>query len=77
MKNLIAITIGDIEGIGIHLLLKEWLKGNIKNFILITNFKILSKTNILNQSKVNIIKIPTYFKDKDVANDSLSNSFSK
>ncbi len=43
MKNLIAVTIGDIDGIGIHLLIKEWLKGNIKNFILITNFKILNK----------------------------------
>ena len=55
MKDLIAVTIGDVEGIGIHLLLKEWLKGNIKNFILITNLTIFNKLNILNKSKINII----------------------
>ena len=62
MKNLIAVTIGDIDGIGIHLLIKEWLKGNIKNFILITNFKILDKKKILNQNKINIIKNKNEFK---------------
>ena len=36
MNNLIAGTIGDIKGIGIEILIKEWKKGNIKNFVLIT-----------------------------------------
>ena len=34
-NKLICVTIGDIEGIGIHILLKEFKKGNIKNFILV------------------------------------------
>ena len=38
-KKLIAVTIGDIDGIGIHLLLKEFKRNKIKNFILITNIK--------------------------------------
>ena len=36
-KNLICVTIGDIEGIGIHLLLKEFKKCKIDNFVLLTN----------------------------------------
>lgn len=40
-KKLICVTIGDIEGIGIHILLKEFKKGNLNNFILITNIHIL------------------------------------
>ena len=42
-KKLICVTIGDIEGIGIHLLLKEFKKKKIKDFILITNVNIFIK----------------------------------
>ena len=42
-KNLIAITIGDIDGIGINLLLSEVRKKNIRNFILFTNIKIFKE----------------------------------
>ena len=55
MKNLIAVTIGDIDGIGIHLLVKEWVKGNLKNFILITNFKILYNSKIIDKNQINLI----------------------
>ncbi len=41
-NKLICVTIGDIEGIGIHILLKEFKKGNINNFILITNINIFN-----------------------------------
>ena len=39
-KQLICVTIGDIKGIGIHILLKEFKKGKINNFVLITNVKV-------------------------------------
>ena len=42
-KELICVTIGDIEGIGIHLLLKEYKNKKINNFILLTNITIFNK----------------------------------
>ena len=39
-KKLICVTIGDIEGIGIYLLIKEFLKNNIQNFVIISNIEI-------------------------------------
>ena len=53
MNKLIAITIGDINGIGIDILLKTWKENKIKNFILITNKKILNK--ILKKRKIKLI----------------------
>ena len=43
MSKLIAVTIGDIEGIGINLLIKEWGKGKIRNFVILSNYKIFKK----------------------------------
>ena len=37
MTNLIAITIGDINGIGIEILIKLWKKNKINKIILFTN----------------------------------------
>ena len=54
-KKLICVTIGDIEGIGIHLLLKEFKKGKIKNFVLLTNEKIFSNYIKFSKKKINII----------------------
>jgi len=54
-KKLICVTIGDIEGIGIHLLLKEFKKGKIKNFILFTNLKIFLNYIKFSKNKINII----------------------
>ncbi len=54
-KKLICITIGDIEGIGIHLLMKEFKKGKIKNFILITNIDIFIKYIKFPKNKINIV----------------------
>ena len=42
-NKLIAISIGDIEGIGIELLIKLWKMKLIKDFILVTNLKIFRK----------------------------------
>ena len=52
-KKLICITIGDIEGIGIHLLLKEFKKGKINNFILLTNLNIFNKYIKFTKKKIN------------------------
>ena len=62
-NKLICVTIGDIEGIGIHILLKEFKKGNIKNFILITNINIFK----------NYIKFPN--KSINLINDKSFNKF--
>ena len=55
MKKLLkAVTIGDIKGIGIEILIKLWKtkKKNIGNFILITNYKLLLK--YLNKRNINL-----------------------
>ncbi len=64
MNNIIAITIGDINGIGIELLIKIWKKKNKKNFVLFTNLnlfnKYLKKKNInlkVNQVNKNINQV--------------------
>ena len=38
-KKFIAITIGDIQGIGIELLIKLFIKKKIRNFILFSNLR--------------------------------------
>ena len=60
-KNLIAVTIGDIDGIGIHLLLKEYINKKIKNFVLITNLKIFNNKIKYPKKKINIININEEF----------------
>ena len=37
MNNLIAITIGDINGIGIEIIINSWKTKKINNFILLTD----------------------------------------
>ena len=63
-NKVIAITIGDIKGIGIQILINSWNKNKIKNFILFTNInilekyvknkKILSKINLIDSKNINI-----------------------
>ncbi len=53
MNKLIAITIGDINGIGIDVLIKTWKEKKIKNFILITNINMLIKE--LKKRKIKLI----------------------
>tara|TARA_B100000575_G_scaffold271921_1_gene253615 strand:- start:1935 stop:2903 length:969 start_codon:yes stop_codon:yes gene_type:complete len=52
MHNYIAVTIGDINGIGIKILIDLWKKNKIKNFILFTDILILRK--YLKKEKYNI-----------------------
>lgn len=43
MSNIIAVTIGDIKGVGIEILINSWKKKKINNFILLSNIKLVSK----------------------------------
>lgn len=66
-NHLIAVTIGDIDGIGIRILLKEWINKKIKNIVLITNEKIFLKNIKISITKINIIHnkiIDNYDKNK-------------
>ena len=56
-KKFIAITIGDINGIGIELLTKLFIEKKIKNFILFTNFKLFNDYLIKNKLEIKIQNI--------------------
>ena len=60
-RNFTAITIGDIDGIGIHLLIKEFKNKRIKNFVLFTNLLIFYKKFKYLEEKINIINIEKEF----------------
>ncbi len=72
MTNFIAITIGDINGIGIEILIKLLKKNKIKNIILFTNIRILKK--FLKKRKINlkINKIEKKTKNLNYKNDYLN-----
>ena len=53
MNKYIAVTIGDINGIGMEILIRSWKKKQIKNFIIFTNIKI----------------IKNYFRKKNIVKD--------
>ena len=54
-KKLICVTIGDIKGIGIHLLLKEFKKEKINDFVLLTNINIFNKYIKFPKNRINIL----------------------
>jgi len=53
-KNLIAISIGDIDGIGIEILINLWKKKIVNKFVLFTNKKIFKNYLLNNKIKLNI-----------------------
>ena len=63
MHKIVAITIGDPKGIGIHILINTWKKNKNKNFILFTDLKfinkIIEKYNLKN--KINIVNSDNKF----------------
>jgi len=75
MNKLVAITIGDINGIGIDILIKTWKDKKIKNFVLVTNINILEK--ILKKRKIKIIvNLVNYEKNKFIFLKNKFNIFS-
>ena len=61
-KKIIAVTIGDINGIGIEILIKLWKSKRINNFILVTNNKLFNKYLIKKKIKLPIKIFNTYEK---------------
>ncbi len=57
MNKTIAITIGDINGIGIKILLNSWRNNEINNFILFSNIEIFKKYLVKNKLKLKLNKI--------------------
>ena len=51
-KNLIAISIGDIDGIGIEILINLWKKKIVNKFVLFTNKRIFK--NHLKKNKIKL-----------------------
>ena len=51
-KKLIAITIGDIDGIGIEILINLWKKKIVNKFILFSNKRIFK--NYLKKNKIKL-----------------------
>ena len=59
MNDFIAITIGDIKGIGVNILINAWKNKKIKNFIILSDIKVINEFLIKNKIKceTNIINI--------------------
>jgi len=53
-KNLIAISIGDIDGIGVEILINLWKKKIVNKFVLFTNKIIFKKYLVKNKIKIDI-----------------------
>ena len=72
MNNLIAVSIGDIRGIGLEILLKLWKNNKVNNFVLFTNKKILK--NYLKDKNLKIklnsfnLNNKEFFYDKNILN---------
>ena len=79
MADLIAITIGDIKGIGIKILIDAWINRKLNNFILFTDHEIIKQ--YLNNKNVkielNIIKKEKIYIDNKKLNIFSYNSNSK
>ena len=72
MNKLIAVSIGDIQGIGIEILIKEWRRKTIKNFVLISNYNLFKKYIIT--KKINIKTYKSSIKDNklNISKDSFN-----
>ena len=58
-NNFTSISIGDIEGIGIEIILKLWKKNKIKNFIVFTNIDIFNNYLKKNTSLIELSILET------------------
>ena len=72
MSKLIGVTIGDIQGIGIEILIKEWKRKRVKNFVLVTNYILFKK--YVSTKKTNIKTYKSSVKNNKliVSKDSLN-----
>ena len=73
-NNLTAVSIGDINGIGIQILIKAWKKNKLKDFILITNYELFCK--YVNKKKITIKLFKSYITNNKISyNKELFNIF--
>ncbi len=72
MPNLVAVTIGDINGIGIRILIDLFKKNKLKNIILFSNIFILKKFLFKNNLKIKLNLINTDYKNLNYNNKSLN-----
>ncbi len=65
-NNLIAVTIGDIKGIGIEIIFKLWKNHKIKNFVVFSDYKYVNKKakEFKCSKKINIINKKNSFEYK-------------
>ena len=54
INNLTAVTIGDIKGIGIQILINAWKRKKIRDFFLIINYKLFNKFIIEKQISLKV-----------------------
>ena len=55
-NNLTAVTIGDIKGIGIQILIKVWKSKEIRDFVLITNYELFNRYILKNKISIKIFR---------------------
>lgn len=72
MPNLIAVTIGDINGIGIRILINLFKKNKLKNIVLFSNILIIKKFLIKNNLKIKLNLINTDYNNLNFNNKSLN-----
>ncbi len=72
MNNLVAITIGDINGVGIHILINAWKRKKINNFILICNIKIFKNFLKRNNYKLQLNVIEGNLKKENLNRNKLN-----
>ena len=61
MNSLIAVTIGDIKGIGIHILIDLWSKNKIRNFVIFSDHKIIKKYVYKIKEEENVTRVEKKF----------------
>ena len=55
-NKLTAVTIGDIKGIGIQILIKVWKRKKIRDFVLFTNYELFNKYILKNRISIKIFR---------------------
>ena len=69
-KNIIAVSIGDIDGIGIEILINLWKKNKINKFVLFTNKNIFENYLLINKIKLNINVVNEIYNKIECSNSS-------
>mgnify|MGYP001269303862 CR=1 FL=1 len=55
-NKLTAVTIGDIKGVGIQILIKVWKRKKLRDFVLFTNYELFNKYILKNKISIKIFR---------------------